>query len=108
MNYTKEYIKMKHWLNNIGFKINVFFDRLFKKNNSNRLLGNISGSTFVEIKEQLSGMKVAVFNITAEGFSARFSDKYTEYVLSFSSIGIVIGLVTEYWKDTDVFIDYRI
>lgn len=101
---------MKHWLNNIGFKINVFFDRVFKKNNNtnNRLLEYIPGSTFVEIKEQLSGMKVAVFNETAKGFLCRFSDKDTEYVLSFSSIGIVIGLVTEYWKDMDVYFDYRI
>lgn len=84
----------------------VIFDKIFKNNNNNRLLGKITGCTFEEIKKQLPGMKVTVFNITAEGFYTRFSDRYTEYVLSFSSNSIVIGIITEHWKDMDVLINY--
>jgi hypothetical protein len=47
-------------------------------------------------------MKVTVFDKTDDGFMARYTDMYTEYILSFDKLGIVNKIESEYWKDMGV------
>ena len=63
---------------------------------------DISESSFDAIKAQLSGMRFQVFNPTAEGYTVRFWDDYTEYILSFTSGGKVIRIELEHWKEVGV------
>ena len=84
-------------------KIVLFIRKtFFRMRQKNRLVNDINGFSFEEIKVLLKGMKVTIFNKTYDGFKARFSDSYTEYVLSFDNLGIVEEIELEYWKDMDV------
>ena len=89
---------MKYW-----YKILLFFHKtVFKKNPKEGLLSSIKGCSFEDIKELLKGMKVTVFNKTEDGYMARYTDMYTEYILSYDNSGIVKKIELEYWKEMDV------
>ena len=89
---------MKYW-----FRLLIFFKSItFQKKQRVFLKGDISESTFDTIKTQLSGMRFQVFNPTNEGYWVRFWDDYSEYVLSFTSGGIVIQIELEHWKPEGV------
>ena len=84
-------------------KIVLFFHKtVFRNHQKNGLVNDINGFSFEEIRALLKGMKVIIFNKTDDGFKARFSDSYTEYVLSFDNSGIVKEIESEYWKDMNV------
>lgn len=78
------------------------YKMVFRKNPKEGLISNIEGFSFEKINEMLKGMKVTVFDKTDDGFMARYSDMYTEYILSFDNQGIVKNIESEYWKDLDV------
>lgn len=85
---------MKYW-----FRLVIFFKSItFQKKRRFFLKGDVTGSAFDSIKAQLSGMRFQVFNPTTEGYWVRFWDDYSEYVLSFTSGGIVIEIELEHWK----------
>jgi hypothetical protein len=89
---------MKYW-----FRLVIFFKSIsFQKKQRFFLKGDISESSFDTIKAQLSGMRFHVFNPTKEGYLVRFWDDYSEYVLSFTSGGIVIQIELEHWKPEGV------
>jgi hypothetical protein len=89
---------MKYW-----YKLVLFLNRIIFKNRSySVLLNNINGASFEEVKEQLKGMKVTVFNRTDEGYFVRFTSFHTEYILSFTSCDKVKHIELEYWNDMDV------
>ena len=89
---------MRYW-----YEILLFFNKtVFRKNPKEGLLNNFNGLSFEEISSTLKGMKVTVFDKTDAGFMARYTDMYTEYILSFDKQGIVKKIELEYWKDMDV------
>jgi hypothetical protein len=60
---------MKYW-----YKLVLLLNRIIFNNRSySVLLNNINGASFEEVKEQLKGMKVTVFNRTDEGYFVRFT-----------------------------------
>lgn len=84
-------------------KIVLFFHKtVFRNHQKNGLVNDINGFSFEEINSTLKGMKVTVFDKTDDGFMARYTDMYTEYILSFDKLGIVNKIESEYWKDMDV------
>jgi len=89
---------MKYW-----YKLVLLLNRIIFNNRSySVLLNNINGASFEEVKEQLKGMKVTVFNRTDEGYFVRFTSFHTEYILSITSCDKVKHIELEYWKDIDV------
>ena len=90
--------KMKYW-----YRLVILFKRiLLQKKQRFSLVGDVSDSSFDAIKNQLSGMNFHVFNSTAQGYWVRFWDDYSEYVLSFTSGGIVVQIELEHWKPEGV------
>ena len=89
---------MKYW-----YKLVLLLNKIIFRNRSySGLIDNVEGLTFEEIKAQLKGMKVTVFNRTNEGYFVRFTSFHTEYILSFTSCDKVKRIELEYWKDMDV------
>ena len=89
-------------------KIVLFIHKtVFRNHQKNGLVNDISGFSFEEIRTLLKGMKITILNKTDDGFKVRFSDSFTEYVLSFDKLGIVEDIESEYWKDMDVKFEKR-
>lgn len=89
---------MKYW-----YRLVIFFKRtIFQKKHKNVLTGDVTDCSFDAIRTQLSGMKFEVFNPTIDGYMVRFTDEYTEYVLSFTPGGKVKRIELEHWKDMGV------
>lgn len=89
---------MKYW-----YRLVLLLDKIIFRNSSYLgLIDDIKGLTFEEIKTQLKGMKVTIFNRTDEGYYARFTNFHTEYILSFTPSDKVKNIELEYWKDLNV------
>ncbi len=85
------------------YKVVRFFNRvILRKQSRYTLVDDITDCTFDEIRAQLKGMKFQVYNPTVNGYLVRFSDDYTEYILSFTPGGKVIEIQLEHWKDMNI------
>ncbi len=89
---------MKYWYRIVSY----FKTMILRKKSKYTLVNDITNCTFDDIRDQLKGMDYQVLNSTTNGYFVRFSDEYTEYILSFTSGGKVIGIEFEHWKDMDV------
>ena len=89
---------MKYW-----YKLVLLLNKIIFRNRSySGLIDNVEGLTFEDIKAQLKGMKVTVFNRTDEGYFVRFTNFHTEYILSFTPEGLCRVIKFEHWKDLNV------
>lgn len=82
--------------------VNLFRRIIFQEKSRHALVNEITDCTFDDVREQLKGMSFKIFDVTSNGYKARFFDNYTEYVLSFTPGGKAIQIELEYWKDMDV------
>jgi hypothetical protein len=89
---------MKYW-----YRLIIYFKTvILRKRSKYTLIDDIANCTFEDIKTRLKGMDFTIFNSSEQGYFVRFSDEFTEYIVSFTPQGKVNRIEMEYWKELDL------